>query len=257
VSPQSQTESIAARSPVIDVPFWCRQTADGPDIPSERLTLSPEESARASRFLRAEDRRDYSIAHSLLRDALSQYRPTYLPAAWQFEINPFGKPSIHKSQRSGGTMEFSLSHTRGFVACAIAPVRIGIDVERLDREIEVLDIVTQHFSASEAAALHRLPSIEHRDRFFQLWTLKEAFFKALGCGISDRLDTAIFDLENPGAIKFQAPHGICTSDWQFALFLPTPTIRMAIAIESAQTVRWNDASVKATWPVSPGLQAEF
>jgi 4'-phosphopantetheinyl transferase len=139
-------------------------------------------------------------------------------------------------------MEFSLSHTRGFVACAVAPVRIGIDVEWLDREVEVKDIVEHHFSASEAASLNRLPAEERRDRFFQLWTLKEAFFKALGCGISGHLDTAAFDLENPITINFKAPNGIHVSDWQFALFLPHPKIRMAIALESAQPVRFIPAS---------------
>lgn len=222
----------------MDVPLWYRETEHDHDIAGGNLTLSPEEAARAGRFLRAENRRDYIVAHSLLREALSQYQPAYAPDAWRFETNSFGKPSISRNHLLGSPMEFSLSHTRGFVACAVAPVRIGIDVEWLDREVEVKDIVEHHFSTSEAASLNKLPAEERRDRFFQLWTLKEAFFKALGCGISDHLDTAAFDLENPVTINFQAPDGICVSDWQFALFLPHPRIRMAIALESAQPVRF-------------------
>jgi 4'-phosphopantetheinyl transferase len=229
----------------MDVPLWYRETAHDNDIAAGHHALSPEEAARAGRFLRAEDRRDYIIAHSLLREALSQYQPAYAPDVWRFETNCFGKPSISRNHLLGGPMEFSLSHTRGFVACAVAPVRIGIDVEWLDREVEMKDIVEHHFSASEAASLNRLPAEERRDRFFQLWTLKEAFFKALGCGISGHLDTAVFDLENPVTINFQAPHGIRVPDWQFALFLPHPRIRMAIALESAQPVRFITASVKA------------
>lgn len=241
MNPQRRTECVSSRFAPMDVPLWYQET--GHDHTSGDLTLSPEEAARAGRFLRAEDRRDYSIAHSLLREALSQCQPAYAPDVWRFETNSFGKPSISRSHLLGSPMEFSLSHTRGFVACAVAPVRIGIDVEWLDRKVEVKDIVEHHFNASEASSLNGLPAEERRDRFFQLWTLKEAFFKALGCGISGHLDTAAFDLENPVTINFQAPHGIHTSDWQFALFLPHPRIRMAIALESAQPVRFITASV--------------
>jgi 4'-phosphopantetheinyl transferase len=229
----------------MDVPLWYQETAHSHDQAESHLTLSPDEVARAGRFLRAEDRRDYMTAHSLLREALSQYHPAYAPDSWRFETNSFGKPSISPHHLPGNPMQFNLSHTRGFVACGVAPVRIGIDVERLDRVVEVSDIVEQHFSASEAASLNKLPADEQRDRFFQLWTLKEAFFKALGVGISGHLDTAAFDLENPGKINFQAPHGIRFSDWQFALFLPHPGIRMAIALETAQPVRFTTPSVKA------------
>lgn len=244
MTPQRRTECISPRSVPMDVPLWYKETAHENDIAAGNLILSPEETARASRFLRAEDRRDYSVAHSLLREALSQYRPVCAPDAWRFETNSFGKPSISRNQLPGSPMEFSLSHTRGFVACTVAPARIGIDVEWIDREVEMKDIVQHHFSASEAASLSRLPAEEYRDRFFQLWTLKEAFFKALGCGISDHLDTAAFDLENPVTINFKAPNGIRISDWQFALFLPHPNIRMAIALESAQPVRFISSSGK-------------
>lgn len=121
----------------MDVPLWYQETAHRHDIAVGNLTLSPEEAARAGRFLRAEDRRDYIVAHCLLREALSQYQPAYAPDAWRFETNSFGKPSISTNHLLGSPMEFSLSHTRGFVACAVAPVRIGIDVEWLDREVEV------------------------------------------------------------------------------------------------------------------------
>ena len=76
-------------------------------------------------------------------------------------------------------MQFNLSHTRGLAACAIArDVSIGIDVECLERNTDWGSIAGRYFSRFETRALAALPVGERPERFFEDWTLKEAYVKA-------------------------------------------------------------------------------
>ena len=76
---------------------------------------------------------------------------------------------------------FSLSHSRGRVACAIGQRKpVGIDVEAVDHRVRVIDIARQFFSAEEAAALERCSADQRSIRFCELWTRHEALAKARG-----------------------------------------------------------------------------
>ena len=151
--------------------------------------LNAAERARADAFRFDEDRRAYVSAHGLLRLALSSLGGGS-PADWRFETNSYGKP--HLVPRGGlGDLRFSLTHTRGMVAIALAyGTEIGIDVEARERMGRLdLEIADSHFTPEEVQALRTLPHEDaRRDRFLRLWTLKESFVKATGRGLSQPLD---------------------------------------------------------------------
>ena len=91
-------------------------------------TLAPKERALAESFVFAHDRRDYVLAHALLRNVLSTHsaRP---PDTWRFTADARGKPRLGWYLEA---LQFSLSHTTGCVTCAVATAgAIGVDVERL------------------------------------------------------------------------------------------------------------------------------
>jgi phosphopantetheinyl transferase len=190
--------------------------------------LSDEERARHRRFFMPHDARDYAAAHALLRRTLSRYsdRP---PADWRFEHSPAGKPLIAE----GGHPRFavSLSHAAGMVACAVTGAEdVGIDVESMDRDVDASAIASRFFAPVEAAHLSRLAGDARRERFFDLWTLKEAMVKALGAGMAMALASLAFTVEDNGAIAFAAPSGIARDQWQFGLFTPAPRYRLAVAV---------------------------
>jgi len=125
---------------------------------------------------------------------------------------------------------FSLSHTTGMVACAVtAGVDVGVDVECVDRHVEMADIAARFFAPAEAAHLRQLDPEVQRNRFFDLWTLKEALVKALGTGMATSLAALAFTVGADGNIRLDAPE-VETNAWQFGLFAPAPRYRLAVAV---------------------------
>ena len=210
-------------------------------------TLSADERERHRRFYFADDRRDYAAAHDLLRRSLSRHGSTP-PEAWTFAADAMGKPFLtglrrddSDSSQPPSSLSFNLSHTRGLVACAVTwETEVGVDVERVDRQIEIDGLARRYFSDMEVAALGRRRDATARAvHFFELWTLKEAFLKAIGTGLSQPLATASFDFrpvphagnfDHAETIVFSAPAGIDARAWVFALYAPSPRFRLAVAV---------------------------
>lgn len=155
--------------------------------------LEARERERANRFVFERDRRLYLASHALKRAMLTAaVGGTVSPAAWTFEVDARGKPRLSK----GVGLEFNLSHCRGLVACAVSQrIALGIDVERLDPNIS-LDLARTCFASAEQAWLHGLPETAKATGFYVLWTLKEAYIKATGLGLSQPLDAFAFHFDS-------------------------------------------------------------
>jgi 4'-phosphopantetheinyl transferase len=187
----------------------------------EALLDDAERAARA-RLLREEDRRDYTVAHGLLREALA--RRTGLPAtAWRFGRNDLGKPEI-VAPAAGRGLRFNLSHTPGLVACVVAAGdryhEVGIDVEAVRESPRLLALAARYFAPTETVALCTLPRAEQARRFFALWTLKEAWAKARGFGLAAPFDRVAFTFHAPtGAPRVTFAPGFPDREdrWRFQL----------------------------------------
>src|SRR5262249_48960720 len=138
--------------------------------------LSPSERARCNRFVFRHDRRDFAAAHALLRSALAMHEDLP-PSSWVFLADSRGKPFLAPSQSA---YEFNIAHTTGLVACALTKAgNVGIDVESVDRIVNSEEIARSHFSEREILALQECEGVERGTRFIELWTLKEAYLKAI------------------------------------------------------------------------------
>jgi 4'-phosphopantetheinyl transferase len=213
-----------------DVQIWFRatDTLDDAAIAAAAAVLSPEELEQYQRFHFARDARDYAVAHALLRHTLSR-REGRPPADWLFDKTPSGKPFLRNAGDSAPS--FSLSHTRGMVACAVtAGADVGVDVECVDRDVNTAEIAARFFAPAEAAHLMRLGAEARRDRFFDLWTLKEALVKALGVGMATSLASLAFTVGDDGRVRLEAPPEIAPMSWQFGLFAPASRYRLAVAV---------------------------
>src|SRR6185369_8891594 len=186
---------------------WYRAT-DANAYHGYQTMLSSDERARCDRFYFVRDRRDYANAHHLLRTTLSRYEGRS-PAEWRFDTTSYGKPFLADDSPGAdgqAPLTFNLSHTCELVACVVGRgTTVGIDVERLDRLHDVLDLATRFFSPLEVAGLHGLEDEERPRRFGELWTLKESFIKAIGKGLSQPLNSFTFDLSEAGTIRFTPP----------------------------------------------------
>lgn len=197
-----------------------------------RATLSPDERARAGRFVHERQRHLFVLAHGLLRYALSDWEPSVAPADWCFAADRHGRPFVVAGPAGAAKpVYFSLSHTEGCVACAIAPVEaVGVDVEQIELRTSLWEIAQHSFAEAEIAALRGLAPDDFRDRFFALWTLKEAYLKARGLGLRLPLDQFAISVSGSD-ITISFARGIDDDPrrWHFTRQSPSARHRLAIA----------------------------
>jgi 4'-phosphopantetheinyl transferase len=175
------------------------------------------------------DRRCYAAARGLLRIELSQHL-ALPPQDWEYVPKPGGPTEIRTPLGRLDNLRFSLSHTRGLVACAVAdassgPYReVGIDVEWV-RPMPGMDKLARlHFAPAEVAAMRALPTAQQGKRFFSLWTLRQAWAKA-HCGPHDTPhppleERAVFTFDESGHLPqatFAAGLQEASSRWRFWL----------------------------------------
>ncbi|MDQ6911445.1 MAG: 4'-phosphopantetheinyl transferase superfamily protein [Verrucomicrobiota bacterium] len=184
--------------------------------------MTEEEKAR--RFVREEDAHDYIIARALLRLGLSRCFPVE-PAHWQFARNERGKPFVI-SPRNLPPFQFSLSHTRGLVALLVSfATHAGIDVEQMERTNDLKLVAQRVCSKRELEWLDQLTNEKWQERFFQLWTLKEAYAKARGLGLGLPLQNISFEIDPQGRVTADDE-----GDWQFHLERVAPNHMLAGAV---------------------------
>jgi 4'-phosphopantetheinyl transferase len=193
--------------------------------------LSPAERERMGRFCFERDRLTFLAAHGLVRKALSSCVPSVPPGDWEFIHNEHGKPEIAAPPVTPA-LRFNISHTRGLVACLLT-VRLdcGVDVETLDHVADVGRLAGRVLSPTEQARLLSAPAHAQRELFFGYWTLKEAYVKARGCGISIPLDKCTFEFRPEGiSIRFDPSLNDDGAGWQFAQWSPTERHLLAVAL---------------------------
>ncbi len=162
----------------------------------ERLLryVSPEKQARIRRFLRWQDAHRGLYAELLIRDIVMK-RLGMKNEDITFSFNEYGKPSLDHAT----DFHFNVSHSGDWIACAVDPFPIGIDVEKI-APID-LDIARNFFFHQEYDDLMSRAESEKLPYFFTLWTLKESYIKAEGMGLSIPLDSfsiSALDKENIG-----------------------------------------------------------
>ncbi|HVW39529.1 MAG TPA: 4'-phosphopantetheinyl transferase superfamily protein [Pirellulales bacterium] len=216
--------------------------------------LSGDERERQRRFVRPIDALHYLVAHALVRTALSQYVDV-APQDWRFEANQYGRPQV-AAPAAARDLQFNLSHTAGLVACGIAWRReIGVDVEDLQRPELSLNIADRYFSPQETAELKTQPIERQPERFFEYWTLKEAYIKARGVGMSLPLDRFTIGLRAEGAISisFSPPLVDDPASWQFVQFRPTPRHVLSVAVHRLAGETVCISCGQSPWLPSSGL----
>jgi 4'-phosphopantetheinyl transferase len=160
-----------------------RVPADG-----DRSLLSHDERASADRFVRPEDRTRYIRSHVALRRVLAEYVGCP-PHDLQFERTPEGKPYL-----TGSDVHFNLSHSGRYAVVGVCTASaIGVDVEEIRVIADCHDLALKYFAPHEAAWMSDGSDDEQLERFYRLWTIKEALVKATGVGVSALATAAVTD----------------------------------------------------------------
>lgn len=177
--------------------------------------VSREKKERIMRFYKFED-----AQRTLLGDILARYA-IYKRLGLRnhdliFSINEYGKPILTEPKG----IYFNISHSGNWVVCAIDEKQVGIDIEQIT-QID-LKIAERFFSSNEYLSIINQPNEIRQEFFYKLWTLKEAYIKAVGKGLSMPLDSfsimitndEINILEN-GKISGYSSFQICLNDNTF------------------------------------------
>ncbi len=239
--------------------LWLTRVASDKDpsvLSSWWDVLSQEEKERHGTFFLEDARLQYLTAWALARTSLSRYADIE-PQDWRFQRGKHGRPEIippggvaaygeDEASAAATTppaasmpaaavprLRFNLSHSGGLVACLVTlGVDVGVDVESTQRDLDMVRLADRFFSPEEASVVRALTGPEQRERFFAYWTLKEAYLKACGRGLSIPLRQVSFRFAQDATIgvHFDTTLEDRAGDWQFEVLRPLRNHLLAAAI---------------------------
>lgn len=198
--------------------------------------LSQEERARAERFHFDRDRRRFTVSQGYLRTLLGRYLKM-APEQIEFYRGPRGKPGLKISERmhpGAATLRFNLSHSNELALYAITTGReVGIDIEHIRTVPGAAPIVKRFFSSQEQAAFFSLAEEHRKEGFFNCWTRKEAFIKAIGEGLFHPLHQFTVSLRpgEPARLLQVGSEPPEKCRWSLRAFVPAPGYVAAVVAE--------------------------
>jgi 4'-phosphopantetheinyl transferase len=218
---------------MIDIYFLFTQDFDAHDFLGYESYLNKEEQVARNRFVFKKDRDQYLLTRALTRKVLAQ-KLNCQPSELEFVKNEYGKPFL---KNAPSDLTFNISHTSGLIIIGISEKGeiLGIDIEDVSRKMDMDVIMPTVFIEDEIKELFELPQKEQRSRFFDLWTLKESYMKAVGKGF--HLPPKTFSVSFQGdKYEFnENPQELSSSKFYFQLSDIDETYRMAICHSSAIT----------------------
>ena len=186
--------------------------------------LDASERERAARFRYDRDRNRFVARRGQLRELLGRDLGV-APGTLQLAEDAHGKPVLLDDPE----LSFNLSHSSGRALIATARgMAIGCDIEWRNPELACPKVARRLFAPVEYDALTALPPEQWVEGFFNCWTRKEAYVKALGLGLSYPLDAFTVSVAPGEPARF-------TSDekgWTMTAFEPAPGFQAALASAS-------------------------
>lgn len=211
--------------------------ADVPQGELDTSTLAESEVAKAAKFMFARDRQRFLATRILVRQLLAEYAQV-APEQITFTQNDYGKPRIAGPQSATG-LHFNVSHTTSKIVCGVTTLgELGVDIEsRVPAEHGQL--ADRNFSPEECQWYGQAEDISMAKlRFLTVWTLKEAYIKAVGKGLSIPLTSfSIIPQGEASAKLVRCLESNQQQEWYFKRWMLEPAISMALAIPCQRDVK--------------------
>ncbi|WP_211474505.1 4'-phosphopantetheinyl transferase family protein [Collimonas humicola] len=207
--------------------------------------LSEPELLRYRRFLRPLRQREFLLGRVLLRFAAAQLAGITFEAIEVIERQGRA-PQLRLPAACPLTPQFSLSHSRGWVACATsADTPVGIDMEALDGGRDVEALARSAFSVAESNWLSGRPDAERVEAFYALWSAKEALYKLMSNQGVDGVSPELV----AGGLRLQSGPGWHARSWSqhgFAISLCSREELAAVEqihLHGAEPCAWRQQSI--------------
>jgi 4'-phosphopantetheinyl transferase len=228
----SVAETLASKEGIVDLWYFFYEDIDATLLNGHEALLTPEELDRYGSFQFEHDRRLFLATRALARTVLSNYSAVS-PADWRFAVGENGKPCI-ATPAVQPSIYFNLANTPGLVVCVVSVCHelVGVDVERIDRQLETVELAERYFSESETEKLRSISVAKQGREFFRYWTLKESYVKARGLGLVLPLDQFSFTVEDPIRVEFDKRLADDATSWRFALLDAPPCYMIAVSVNT-------------------------
>lgn len=194
--------------------------------------LSGPERRRHDAFKSQDAQLQYLAGRGLVRTTLSRYRDV-APEHWRFLANRHDRPFIDPDLAIAD-LHFNLSHTLGLVVCAVGAVEeIGVDVELRDGDAGLDELAPVVLAVPELERFAKLPCAAQPEFFFAHWTLKEAYVKARGMGLSLPVTDICLDFQpSPPTMSLTGVIDDDASRWRLWTLRPTEQHIVGVAAAS-------------------------
>ena len=236
--PHEQPARVARELAAGRIHLWVARL----DPPAERVAalgrlLDPEERARAERFRFDIHRRRFTVGRGFQRAVLGAYLGCD-PSAIVYCYGVKGKPALAVTSpgASGSeSLHFNLSNSEELAILGLVRGQeIGVDVEHLRPLSDLEQLASRFFSGAESHTLLALPAAQRVEGFFNCWTRKEAYLKAVGEGITaplNRFDVTLVPGEPARMLRLEGDPERAAA-WSYLHLQPAEGYLGAVAIEA-------------------------
>lgn len=161
-----------------EVHIWCIQWKEMiPVWQYYQILMNRKEKEKIEEYYFHDDKMRYIAGKVISRLVLMQYLKE---SQIFFLTHKFGKP-YHQSISGKKNIAFNISHSGDYVLVGFTrEAEIGVDIQEIIECSEYLEIARSYFAPEEVENLEKSDS---KELFFQYWSAKEAYLKAIGTGL--------------------------------------------------------------------------
>lgn len=198
--------------------------------------LSACRQAEAVKKKSEQDRRLYLAAEILLNRSLEVLdMPIERPAVYR--RNSYGKPYLLTSE----PIYVNWSHSKEYVILALADREVGVDVQEMKTEPKQ-SLIQRTLQPEELIVYDSAPQEQQKRLFYQYWTVKESYLKALGTGFYTPLDTFYVGMDE---LCPQIVQRIRERDYSCQLLvMPNKDYAAALCVEGEASLRLHPVTVE-------------
>jgi 4'-phosphopantetheinyl transferase len=180
--------------------------------------LSSERIRKVERFRHDEDKVRSIVGELLVRIVLQE--------VWgipdeeiRFRRNAYGKPFLVRSSASRHPeIYFNISHAGNWVVVAVDHAPLGLDVEKMHVRDYDCSVIERFFSRREQLHIAHKPDAGRLLTFYQIWTLKESYSKAIGRGLARSMDSYSLILAGDKVLLHDDADYAAAQKWQLRLY---------------------------------------
>ena len=201
-------------------------------VENYKAMLSKEEIERADKFKFLIDKNRFIVSRGILRK-LSGHYLNQDPREVGFKYGKYGKPMY----RDIPNLNFNISHSGNMVVLGfVRDNEIGVDVEKIKTDFDVLEIAQNFFSTREVKSLLNIPIENQYRAFYRCWTRKESFIKAKGSGLSFPLHSFAVSLDSDEKAEFLETNWNLNekNNWKLFSFVPSHNYVGALSVQGSE-----------------------